>query len=113
VRIILSPDAEKTYKYFSEKALVYKSDKMMIRAILYKMDFIIKDHNYGNPIRKDMLPAEYVQRYGIKNLYRVELLNFWRMLYSINDDGDIEIIAFVLDIIDHKTYNKKFGYRKG
>ena len=24
----------------------------------------------------------------------------------------IEIIAFVLDIIDHPTYNKLFGYKK-
>lgn len=26
--------------------------------------------------------------------------------------NEIEIIAFVLDIIDHKDYNKKFGYKK-
>ncbi len=24
----------------------------------------------------------------------------------------IEIIAFVLDLIDHPTYNKKFGYKR-
>ena len=24
----------------------------------------------------------------------------------------VEIISFVLDIIDHKTYDKIFGYRK-
>ena len=35
------------------------------------------------------------------------------MLYTLTEgDTEIEIVAFVLDVIDHKTYNKKFGYRK-
>lgn len=34
------------------------------------------------------------------------------MLYTLTDgDTTIEIVAFVLDIIDHKKYNKKFGYK--
>jgi len=33
------------------------------------------------------------------------------MLYTLTEgDTKIEIIAFVLDIINHKDYNKKFGY---
>ena len=60
-----------------------------------------------------MIPKEYVQKYGITNLFRVELPNFWRMLYTLtNNDTKVQIIAFVLDIIDHPTYDKKFKYRK-
>jgi len=33
------------------------------------------------------------------------------MIYNIKG-SEIEIIALILDIIDHKEYNKKFGYRK-
>ena len=34
-------------------------------------------------------------------------------LYSLTDgDFEIEIIAFILDIINHKKYNKLFGYKK-
>ena len=44
--------------------------------------------------------------------FRVELPGFWRMLYTLTDgESEIEIIAFVLDIIDHKKYNKKFRYK--
>jgi hypothetical protein len=33
-------------------------------------------------------------------------------LYTLKDgDTDIEIIAFVLDVVDHKDYNKKFKYK--
>jgi len=42
----------------------------------------------------------------------VELPNYWRMLYTLTDgESKIEIIAFVLDVIDHANYDKKFGYK--
>ncbi len=68
---------------------------------------------YGDPIAKHLIPVDYVVKYGITNLFRVELPNYWRMLYSVVDgETEIEIIAFVLDIVDHPGYNKKFGYKK-
>ncbi len=33
------------------------------------------------------------------------------MIYTLESD-EIEIIAFILDIIDHDLYNKTFGFRK-
>jgi hypothetical protein len=34
------------------------------------------------------------------------------MLYTLtNGETEIEIIAFVLDVLDHKKYDKKFGYK--
>lgn len=59
-----------------------------------------------------MIPDEYIKKYGLTNLFRVELPAFWRMIYTLNEGANqIEIVAFVLDIIDHKDYNKKFGYK--
>ena len=69
------------------------------------------NHHYGDPISKRLIPRVYKIKYGVTNLFRVELPNYWRMLYTLTEgDTKIEIIAFVLDIIDHKKYNKKFGY---
>jgi len=43
----------------------------------------------------------------------VELPNFWRMLYTLTaGSSGVEIVVLVLDIIDHKKYDKKFGYKK-
>jgi len=34
------------------------------------------------------------------------------MLYTLTDgNNEVEIIALVLDVIDHKVYDKKFGYK--
>ena len=59
------------------------------------------------------IQLQKILKYDTVNLFRIELPNFWRMLYTLIDGGTkIEIVSFVLDIIDHPTYNKKFGYRK-
>jgi len=33
------------------------------------------------------------------------------MLYTLTNNEEVEIIAFVLDIISHPDYDKKFGYK--
>ncbi len=86
---------------------------MILTAINKKVELIKANLHYGDPIAKSLIPKEYIEKYEITNLFRVKLPNYWRMLYTLTDDETkIEIIAFVLDILNHATYNKKFGYRK-
>ena len=87
------------------------TDEMqLLRSIRQKIDFIKANPFYVDPIAEKLIPEEYKKLYGTINLFRVELSGFWRMLYTLKGDK-IEIVAFVLDIIDHPTYDKKFGYR--
>lgn len=112
-RIVLSPEAEEAYRSLNEKAAESKAEKVLLNAINKKAELIKANPHYGDPIAKKLIPEEYRTKYGITNLFRVELSQFWRMLYTLtNDESEIEIIAFVLDIIDHRKYDKKFGYRK-
>src|SRR3989344_8368618 len=107
VKVILSPEAEEVYKYLNEQAPKSKTEQSILNAVNKKSELIKANPHYGEPISHDLIPKEYVQKYGITNLFRVELPNFWRMLYTLtNSESEIEIIAFVLDIIDHKKYNK-------
>ncbi len=113
VRVILSPEAKEVYVYLNREAVKSKIEKSIFNAIQKKIELIKMNPHYGDPIGKNLIPKEYKERYGATNLFRVELPNFWRMLYTLTDGGtEVEIIAFVLDIIDHSIYNKKFGYRK-
>jgi len=84
---------------------------MILSAINNKKELIKTDIHYGNPIAKNLIPQEYIIKFGIKNLFRVELPAFWRMLYTLTNNEEVEIIAFVLDITDHPTYDKKLGYK--
>jgi len=110
-RVVLSPEAEEVYRHLNKEAPHSKTDRMILNAINKKVELIKANYHYGDPIPKPLIPKEYITTYGIKNLFRVELPNYWRMLYSLTNE-EIEIVAFVLDIIDHKVYDKKFGYRK-
>lgn len=113
VRVIFSPEAEEVYKHLNEQAPASKIDRTILNAINKKIELIKANFHYGDPISKNLIPEEYRVKYGVTNLFRVELPNFWRMLYALTEgDTEIEIVAFVLDVIDHKTYDKKFGYRK-
>jgi len=113
IRVILSPEAEEVYNYLNEQSLKSKTEKTIFNAINKKVELIKNNPHYGNPISRKLIPQEYLDKYNIKNLFRVELPNFWRMLYTLTDgESEIEIIAFVLDIVDHSNYDKKFGYKK-
>jgi len=113
-RVILLDQADLEYKRLNE--LVGQQIKdgkentgemQLLRSIKQKINFIKANPFYGDNVPKRNIPKTY----NVQNLWRVELSRFWRMLYTIKGD-QVEIICFVLDIIDHDEYNKKFGYKK-
>lgn len=55
-------------------------------------------------------PKEYI-KYEINNLWKIDLVDYWRMLYTLRGDR-IEVICLVLGYMPHSEYDKKFGYRK-
>ena len=113
-RIILIDRAKEEYKRLNElvgqqiKEGKENTDEMqLLRSIKQKKEFIKANPFYGDNIPKKKIPKSY----NVSNLWRVELSQFWRMLYTIKGD-QIEIICFVLEILNHNDYNKKFGYKK-
>jgi hypothetical protein len=113
VRVILSPEAEEVYKHLNEKASTSKLERSILNSVNKKVELIKANFHYGEPIAKEKIPQEYRQKYGINNLFWVELSGRWRMLYSLNQgETEIEIVAFVLDISDHGKYDKTMGYKR-
>lgn len=113
VRIIMLDEADDAYKKLNElvgKQLINEKktseEIKLLKSIKQKISFLKANLFYGDNIPKNLIPKVY----DVQNLWRVELVNFWRMLYTIRGDK-IEIICFVLDILNHKDYNKKFGYK--
>ena len=116
IKVLFSEEAESIYQDFFRKANISKKERMILKAVDQKVEFIKMDSHYGNPIAKQLIPSEYIMKYDVKNLFRVELPCFWRMIYTLKESEkeeeiDIIIVALVIDIIDYKTYNKKFGYK--
>jgi len=112
VKIILSPEAKQVFDYLNSEAENSKIERSILNAVKQKSELIKANPHYGNPIKKSLIPKDYLEKYGVNNLFRVELPNFWRRLYTLTEgETTVEIVAFVLDIMNHKEYNKKFGYK--
>lgn len=72
---------------------------MILNAFLQKVELLKENVHYVQPVAEKLIPVEYKTRCGITNLFRVELPNFWRMLYTLTAGSlGIEIIVLVLDI---------------
>ncbi len=112
IEIMLSAEAQEVFNELIEKAESSKVERSVLVSFYHKKELLKANPHYGDPISKQLIPGEYIIEYGVTNLFRVELSNYWRMLYTLtNDEMKVKIIAFVLDIMDHKKYNKKFKYK--
>lgn len=107
VRIFLKGQAEESYLLLKQRK---DKEATSILNSFERIKGILKQNpQYGDPIPKRLIPKSLIEL-GIKNLYRTELSNYWRMLYTI-EGTKVEIFLFVLNIVDHKDYNKLFGYK--
>ena len=111
IRVKFLPEVQEIYGELFRKAQRLKIERSILRAIDSKTELLKIDKNYGNPIAKNLIPEEYLLKYEAYNLFRVELPDYWRMLYTIKQSAiDDEIVVWIIDILNHKTYDKKFGY---
>ncbi len=68
-----------------------------------------RDREAGKRIPKRLIPREYVVKYGVTNLWKLNLDRYWRMIYTIVGD-QIRLVSIVIEVLDHKKYDRKFGY---
>lgn len=118
VRVILVGEADETFKKLNwvvgKQLSAGKGNSeeiQLLKSIKQKIEFVKANPFYGDQIKKELIPKEYKNEYVKSNLFRTELAGFWRMIYTLRGD-EIQIVAFVLDILSHPDYDKKFGYRK-
>jgi len=89
------------------KCIENSENQQLLKSIRQKIELIMINPQYGDSIPKKLIPKEL----PVDNLWVVDLVGFWRMLYTLKG-SQIEILCFILEICDHKNYNKIFGYRK-
>ena len=68
-----------------------------------------RDPACGIKVPKRLWPKEYVRDYGVTNLWKYDLPNGWRLIYTIQSD-EISIVSVILEWFNHKGYEKRFKY---
>ena len=106
-RIFLKGQAKKAYLKLKKKN--NNQAKIILNSFNRIKNILKENPQFGDAISKDLIPKN-LKKLGIKNLYRAELSNFWRILYTI-EGNKVEIFLFILNIVNHKEYNKLFGYK--
>jgi len=64
----------------------------------------------GIPIPKRLIPKIYIQKYKITNLWKYDLPDGWRLVYTITTPNRIEIVSIILEWFSHPEYERRFGY---
>jgi len=83
----------------------------LLKAIEREKNNLKINPQYGTHIPRKNIPKQANARYGTDRLWKIELVGYWRLIYTITGD-EVKIITFVLEFMDHKKYDKVFGYKK-
>ena len=99
----ISEKLEKDFNKLDEKDPLKKSLKKAIEKLQ-------RNAFSGKQISKKLFPKEYTKKYPLTNLWKYDLPNGWRLIYTINPENKVELITAILDWFSHKKYEKKLKY---
>jgi Txe/YoeB family toxin of Txe-Axe toxin-antitoxin module len=84
-------------------------DREMYDLINRAMEDIKQNLFIGIHIPQRVWPKIYIQKYKINNLWKYDLRNDWRLIYTIKG-SEIEIVSIILEWMNHTEYNQRFKY---
>jgi len=85
------------------------SDPRLHKEIEKALTDISHNAFFGRNVKKELIPKEFKQKYGVDNLWIYNLRKDWRLIHSVGRD-ELELIAVVLDWMNHKDYENLFGF---
>jgi len=92
-----------------EKEIESISDKKFKEEIEKTIAILKEKLTAGIHLPKNLWPKEYIKIYGITNLWKFDLRNGCRIIYTIKND-ELRILCVILDCFTHKEYERKFNY---
>ena len=118
VSVVIAEDILPVYRKLVETSeeerrngIQNSKDQQLLKSIENKILYLKMNPQAGIAIAKDKIPKKYIELYEATNLWKIDLTDGWRMIYTLKNE-EVEILAVILDLTDHPTYDKTFGYRK-
>jgi len=114
IKVVFIGNAKQEFEKLNEIVGAQKSagqinseEMQLLNSILQKKELLKENPEFGDNIPKQLIPRNW----DVNNLWRIELIHYWRMLYTLTGNK-IQVVCFVLEILDHPAYNKLFNYKK-
>ena len=86
-----------------------ENDSYLHQIVDKALDVLKENMFAGQLIEKKKFPKTYVQKFDIMNLYKYNLDKSHRLTYTLVADAS-GVAVVVLEILNHKDYEKRFGY---
>lgn len=99
---------EKTHAFEAQGKTPPKEDAQLLKSIYRALDLLKSNPFAGDNVPHNLWPKEFSD---FPNLFRMELSQFWRILYYVVGD-EVKVVSVVFEITDHEHYDRIFGYRK-
>lgn len=101
--VFISEKLEKTFESIPENEILKKQIKRAIENL--------KENAFaGIRIPKRLFPKEYVVKYNVTNLWKYDLPDGWRLMYTIVSPNKVEILSVILEWLSHPDYERRFNY---
>ena len=81
-------------------------DPVLYKSLIRAFNDLLENAFCGIQIPKRLIPTEY----KCNNLWKYNLPDAWRLIYTIKAPNKVEIISVILEWMNHKEYERKFGY---
>ena len=106
-RVVFADDRlRKAYEKLEDSST---EDRRLFNWLNDAFDKIAENAFSGIQIPKRLIPKVYIKNFGIDNLWKFNLPNAWRLLYSVARD-EVVIVSIVLEWLPHKKYERRFKY---
>lgn len=110
-RVVGTEEFDRQFDKLKKRANQGDGESIQLVKIIEKgIEKLKYNYKYGDHISKKKIPGEYVEKYAVENLWKLDLSSFWRLIYTVRGT-EIEVISVILEVLDHKKYDRKFGYK--
>ena len=86
-----------------------KEASYLLKIVNDGLDVLKGNMFAGERIERKKFPKYYVQKYRVNNLYKFNLDSRTRLIYTLLAD-ETGVAVVVLEVLDHKKYEERFGY---
>ena len=102
-KVVLSLKAQKDFEKIKEK------DSVIFNHLTLAFKNIEQNVFSGIQIPKKLIPKKYIKEHNVENLWKFDLPKAYRLIYTIKRN-EIEIVAIVIEWMNHTKYERKFKY---
>ena len=84
-------------------------DKQLYKFIDRAIDDLKQNPHCGIKIPQKLWPRVYIKNYQVSNLWKYDLPNSWRLIYTI-EQTEVVIVSIILEWFSHNEYSRRFKY---